>query len=189
GEPSERLMEVKMRLATEKDEMYQQYAKFCKRENLFCMVPRNDTLRQDGAGGDSGSGIVAEYKIDKQATYVLQGFTDAGIVSPKHLNLGISMSKFAYDVCAYTGVCTEPEWVGQEMDKSKLKIILNEAYDQSERDPNAKVPEKALQDLKETGEDIRRSEKHAEDEQRSIQRSRQLIEKFQREKVKKHSSA
>ncbi|KAH7722891.1 hypothetical protein AAVH_09546, partial [Aphelenchoides avenae] len=51
GKASERLMEVKLRMATEKDELYQLYASWCKNKRFFCLLPINATTRQDGARG------------------------------------------------------------------------------------------------------------------------------------------
>ncbi|KAH7702991.1 Peptidase S1/S6, partial [Aphelenchoides avenae] len=123
GEPSERLMETQLRLAKDEDvgHFNADAQQCCHGDKMFCMVPRNETLRQDGAKGDSGSGIVAEFTLGKTKTYVLQGFTDAGEVNSdgKHLNIGVNLAKYTYDVCYYTGVCVLPEWVDAK-DKSNL---------------------------------------------------------------------
>ncbi|KAH7702992.1 hypothetical protein AAVH_29843 [Aphelenchoides avenae] len=65
------------------------------------------------------------------------------------------------------------------------KIILNEAYDQSDRDPNAPAPQEVMDDIKKTGVDIRAAEGHAETQQRSLARARALIEKFKKKHAKK----
>ncbi|KAI1711589.1 trypsin domain-containing protein [Ditylenchus destructor] len=133
---SPRLMEVKLyTLDTAHDPInnkssYTQsaVAKGCNSDRLYCMHPKDINSRADGGYADSGTGIIGR----RGPLSIFFGSTIAGPVEngPFVMNVATKTQKFEYDICYYTGVCTEKAWVGKA-DEKKVTVKLRAFYDPS----------------------------------------------------------
>uniref|UniRef100_A0A915DFF3 Peptidase S1 domain-containing protein n=1 Tax=Ditylenchus dipsaci TaxID=166011 RepID=A0A915DFF3_9BILA len=103
------------------------YAQGCSSERLYCMHPADPTSKQDGAAGDSGSGIIGR----KGPLLTLFGMTVAGTRgnSSFPLNIGLRLQVLLYDICHYTGVCVKKSWVGNTDPKSVTINLTTAFYD------------------------------------------------------------
>uniref|UniRef100_A0A915CWH2 Peptidase S1 domain-containing protein n=1 Tax=Ditylenchus dipsaci TaxID=166011 RepID=A0A915CWH2_9BILA len=101
------------------------YAPLCSSERLYCMHPANLTTKKDAAGGDSGTGIIGR----KGPLHSLFGITVAGAGDDTKfpLNIGLRTQALLYDICHYTGVCVEREWIGKT-DPAKVSVDLTKAF-------------------------------------------------------------
>ncbi|KAI1714408.1 trypsin domain-containing protein [Ditylenchus destructor] len=99
------------------------YHNICTSPKLYCLHSPEPGSKKDGAGGDSGTGIAGR----RGHLAVLYGSTIAG-VGDWQLNIATRVQQQAYDICYYTGVCTEKAWAGH-VDAKKVKIKLRAFFD------------------------------------------------------------
>ncbi|KAL3113044.1 hypothetical protein niasHT_013509 [Heterodera trifolii] len=119
--PSAHLLEIKMALLGKRAiEADAERKKKCDSDKLICLQSPELVHTKDGAKGDSGTGIVGTRKADGLA-YV-EAITIAGIPN-QLINIGLTTSSIAREICFYTGVCVERFWI--ENGKS-FEILTND---------------------------------------------------------------
>uniref|UniRef100_A0A915D0K2 Peptidase S1 domain-containing protein n=1 Tax=Ditylenchus dipsaci TaxID=166011 RepID=A0A915D0K2_9BILA len=94
----------------------------CTSKSLYCIHSAEEGNQKDGASGDSGTGIVGR----RGHLAILHGWTIAG-VDIWQLGIALRTQSLEYDICHYTGVCTEKSWVGKT-EESKLKVKFSSYY-------------------------------------------------------------
>ncbi|KAI1696063.1 trypsin domain-containing protein [Ditylenchus destructor] len=134
GAGSPHLMEVELKTMNNtadpilQNTAYQQnvISQMCLSDRLYCMHPKEGNNNQDGAQGDSGSGIVGR----RGPLAILFGSTIAGAPQGAGfiMNIATKTQAFEYDLCHRTGVCTEKAWVGMT-EESKLTVNYHAFFD------------------------------------------------------------